>query len=119
MLWKSSIWIEDCPFCIYEDWLTIWESKYWYIKHNKYPYNWLKKHLLLIPKRHIEFTKNLNTDELSEIKNAESFFYKYYKWLEYISLIRQTNWWKSIKHLHYHYFPGKLYSNDLEKILKQ
>lgn len=116
--WKESIWEENCPFCIYDDWLTIWKWKYLQIRNNKYPYNWLKNHLLLIPYRHIEHTKELNDNELLEIRKAEEFFSDYYKDSDYFSLIRQTNGGKSIKHVHYHYIPWKIYSNELEKILK-
>lgn len=116
--WKDSIWKENCPFCNYNENTKIWEWNYFYIIHNKYPYNWLKDHLLLIPYRHIEHTKELNDDELLEIRIAEQFLSDYYKEKDYFSLIRQTNAWKSIKHIHYHYIPWKLYSSDLEKILK-
>ena len=118
MIWNESIWKDNCPFCKDDDWLKIWEWKYWNIRHNKYPYNWLKNHLLLIPYRHIEHTMDLNNDELIELKIADKFFNEYYKPENYFSIIRQTNWWKSIKHLHYHYLPWILYSSKLEKILK-
>ena len=78
----------------------------------------MNNHLLLIPNKHVELTKDLTIQEYSEMKEAESFLSNYYKWVDYFSLIRQTNWWKSIRHLHYHYLPGKLPSSDLEKILK-
>lgn len=118
MIWKDSIWKENCPFCEMDEKLIIWKWKYLNIRHNKYPYNWLLNHLLLIPNRHIEHTQDLNNNELIEIKKAEKFLKKYYKNIDYFSFIRHTNWWKSIKHIHYHYLPGKIYSNDLEKILK-
>ncbi|MDD2871703.1 MAG: HIT domain-containing protein [Candidatus Gracilibacteria bacterium] len=115
---KESIGKEDCPFCENDDLLTIWKGKYLHIKHNKYPYNGLNDHLLLIPYRHIEHTKELNKEELIEIQKAEKFFSDYYQDKDYFSLIRQTNAGKSIKHIHYHYIPGKLYSSELENILK-
>jgi diadenosine tetraphosphate (Ap4A) HIT family hydrolase len=117
--WRESIWKEECPFCELNDSLIIWKWKYWNIRHNKYPYAWLDKHLLLIPNKHKEHTKELSHKELMEIKIAEQFFSEYYGCENYFSLIRQTNWWKSIKHLHYHYIPWILYSNKLEKILKE
>ncbi len=116
--WKDSIWKENCPFCTDNGAIKIWKWKYLYIIHNKYPYNWLIGHLLLIPYRHIEHTKELNDEELLEIRIAEQFLSDYYKEKDYFSLIRQTNAWKSVKHIHYHYIPWKLYSSDLEKILK-
>jgi hypothetical protein len=45
----------------------------------------------LIPNRHIEHTKDLNNNELLELKDAESFINDYYKGENYFSFIRQTN----------------------------
>lgn len=118
--WKDCIWRESCPFCIEskeEKKLTIWKWKYWEIKHNKYPYANLKNHLLVIPKRHVENTKNLTIEEFGELKKVEEFMNEYYSNQNYFSFIRETNWWKSIKHLHYHFIPWILYSTHLEKSL--
>lgn len=115
--WKKAIWKDWCPFCLEEEIITLWKWKYLHIRMNKYPYAGIKKHLLLIPNRHIEHTKDLNNDELIELKEAESFLKDFYKEDNYFSFIRQTNWWKSIKHIHYHYIPWILYSSKLESIL--
>lgn len=115
--WKEAIWKKWCPFCLEEQEITLWKWNYWHIRKNKYPYNWNEKHLLLIPNRHIEHTSDLNNEELIELKEAEKFLKDFYKEENYFSFIRQTNWWKSIKHIHYHYIPWILYSSELEKIL--
>lgn len=117
---KESIWLENCPFCKDND--NLWFVKifnFWYIKKNLYPYNWIKNHLLLFPKRHIEHTKFLNEDELLELKEINNFIEKYFDWENYFSFIRETNWWKSIKHIHYHYLPWILFSNKLEEIMEE
>lgn len=117
---KESIWLENCPFCKDND--DLWFVKifnFWYIKKNLYPYNWIKNHLLLFPKRHIEHTKFLNEDELLELKEINNFIEKYFDWENYFSFIRETNWWKSIKHIHYHYLPWILFSNKLEEIMEE
>ena len=90
-----------------------------YIKKNLYPYNWIKEHLLLIPYRHIEHTKNLNKQELNELVEVYEFIEKYFNWKNYFSFIRETNWGKSIKHIHYHYLPWILYSNLIEKAMEE
>ena len=116
---KESIWIEDCPFCKDEEETLIKKFKYWKLIKNQYPYNWINKHLLLIPYRHIEHTKFLNNKELSELPERYEFIEKFFKWMNYFSFIRETNWWKSVKHIHYHFLPGILFSNSVEWILKQ
>lgn len=120
MDWKDSIWIEDCPFCKDNcDWIWIIKKfKNWYIKKNLYPYNWIEQHLLLIPYRHIEHTKFLNTEELNELSEIYRFIEDFFSGENYFSFIRETNWGKSIKHIHYHYLPWCLYSTSLEWIMK-
>lgn len=98
---------KNCPFCIIseeEKSLFIHETKYWKIIYNKFPY-YSKKHLMAIPKRHIIYTTHLNDNELIDYKNIESYMKELYKWNNYYSFIRQSTWWRSIEHLHYHYLP--------------
>lgn len=120
--WKEPLWIEECPFCNItkeEEKLLVFETKYWQIRHNKYPYNWFKNHLIAIPKRHVEITKDLSEKEFSDLKEVEKFMHEYYKWENFFSFIRETNWWKSIKHLHYHFLPGIIYAKALEKMFDE
>ena len=122
MNWKDSLWEEECPFCEKnndEEYLVLKRFQFWYIKKNLYPYNWIKEHLLLIPYRHIEHTKNLNKQELNELVEVYEFIEKYFNWKNYFSFIRETNWGKSIKHIHYHYLPWILYSNLIEKAMEE
>lgn len=120
MAWKESLWIEECPFCLNEDKdliVKIFEN--WKLVKNLYPYNWIKDHLLLIPKRHVEHSKYLNEEELKELSTINEFIEKYFSWQNYFSFLRETNWWKSIKHLHYHFLPGILFSLDMEKMMEE
>lgn len=123
MKWKDSIWIENCPFCQdNSESDNLWfvkKFKFWNIKKNLYPYNWIKDHLLLIPYRHIEHTKLLNENELIELKEINEFIEKYFGEQNYFSFIRETNWWKSVKHIHYHYLPWILFSDKMEEIMKE
>ena len=96
---------DNCPFCN-EDQLILNSTKHWYIMYNKFPYYWNKVHLMAIPKRHLKFTIELNNEELIDFNNVEIFMNKYYKWEKnYFSFIRQSLWWRSVEHLHYHYLP--------------
>lgn len=116
------IWKENCPFCKLEKdekQLLIFESEYWEIRYNKYPYGWIKKHILIFPKRHVELTKNLNNNELIDLKNIHNFLYNFFSWEKYFSFLRETFNWRSIKHLHYHYMPGNIYSNEFAEILNK
>ncbi len=101
---------ENCPFCIInkeEKKLFLYETKYWKIIYNKFPY-YSKKHLLVLPKRHIIYTTELNDNELIDYKNIEIYMKDFYKDINYFSFIRQSTWWRSIEHLHYHYLPWHL-----------
>ena len=99
---------KDCPFCNENEnkKYQIYETKYWKIIYNKFPYYWDKEHLMTVPKRHVKFTYDLNNEELIDYKNIEIYMKDYYKWNNnYYSFIRQSIWWRSIEHLHYHYLP--------------
>lgn len=114
---KIIVWKDSCMFCI-NDWVEkqyiIKETKHWSIRYNKYPYYWDKEHLMVIPKKHKEYTSDLNWEELKDYKNIELFMAEYYKWKHYYSFIRQSMWWRSIKHLHYHYITWKLSYKEVE-----
>lgn len=117
---------ENCPFCskdFKETHEILFESKFWMVVFNKYPYfdeTWVN--LLVLPKRHLEFTSDLLAEELADFLKVEKFAKKFYeeKKLEYFSFIRQTKSNKSVEHLHYHYLPWKPSSRiiDWEKYLK-
>jgi len=118
------IWKENCPFCKKnidkeEKKLILKETDFWEIRYNKYPYSWIKDHLLAFPKRHIEFTKDLNEKELVDFKNVSTFINNYFKEKEYFSFVRESFTGRSIAHLHYHYLPWNIHSSDFEKILNK
>ncbi len=116
---------ENCPFCLKnneQDKFLIYETEYWKIMYNKFPYYSWKKHIMSIPKRHIKFTTELNNNELIDYKNIELFIKDYYsKDKNYYSFIRQTIWWRSVEHMHYHYLPWHISfdeKNTKENIFK-
>ena len=96
--------MENCPFCTKLDKnKIIFETKYWFVMHNKYPYFDDKTNLMAIPKRHVEFTYNLTKEEFWDFVNIEKFMKDFYKEKEYFSFIRQSKSNKSVEYLHYHY----------------
>lgn len=117
---------ENCPFCakdLKETHEILFETSFWIIVFNKFPYfdeNWVN--LLVFPKRHLEFTSFLSLEEFADFLNIEKFIKKFYeeKNLEYFSFIRQSKSNKSVEHLHYHYLPWKLSAKkiDWNKFLK-
>lgn len=107
---------KDCPFCKRDEYL-LQEFHFWNVLKNKYPYKNLEKHILLVPKRHIDHAKYLLPEELAEIPEIEKYIERYFSGEDYFSFTRHTNEGKSIEHIHYHYLPGKLYSDKLESIL--
>lgn len=97
---------ENCEFCklLKEDEVLILkETEYWEIRYNKYPYYWFKQNLMAFPKRHISLTIELNKEEILDFINVEKYMKNYFWEKNYFSFIRQTTWWRSIEHLHYHY----------------
>ena len=114
--WKF-IWKENCPFCKI-DWdekdFLIFETKYWTVRYNKYPYFWNTKHLLSCPKKHKKFTYELTKAELGDIKEVELLIKTFYKWEEYFSFIREGIWWRSAEHLHYHFLPGIIFPETID-----
>ncbi len=120
---KGYLKMDRCPFCIdilKESQYIAFETKYWYVVYNKYPYFWNKIHLLTSPKKHKITTDELSYEELKDYKNIEKFMKDWYKWKNYFSFIRQTIWWKSVEHLHYHYISWKIIfdNSSWENILK-
>lgn len=105
----NDFWRKWCVFCI-NDWeekqYIVKETNFWNIRYAKSPYYWEKKHLMAIPKKHKIYTTELDKEELKDYKNVEHFMKEYYKdEKDYYSFIRQSLWWRSIEHLHYHYLP--------------
>lgn len=114
-------WKSHCPFCHIKDCedsqLIEWEGKNWMITHAKFPYGMRKDHLLVFPKRCVEFTKDLSPEEMSEFPEVEKFMADFYKdHDDYWSMIRQRSDLKSVAHLHYHYLPGEICETDVLKI---
>ena len=117
--WKipEDKWKSDCPLCKEEN-LCIWEWKHLKVIHNKYAVNGLKNHYMLIPKRHIVFIKELNDEEILEIREAEIFLEGQYGDQRYFSFTRNALENRSLEHLHYHYMPGNIYYSTLENMMK-
>ena len=111
--WNPYFTIKDCPFCEIieeeEKQLILFESKYWQIRFNKFPYYWYKQNLLVFPLSHRIFTTDLTDEEILDYKNVEKYMKNYFKNKNYFSFIRQWIWWRSIEHLHYHYLEWILY----------
>ena len=115
------MWKDCCPFCNRTETdieNTIWEGKYWFIIHNIYPYSWDERHLMAVPFRHINYTYELNDDELLELNEIFNFMKNYFEWSEYFSFNRDTMWHRSIEHLHIHYLPWQLKWKYLRKMLE-
>jgi len=113
---------ENCPFCSLakdEEQLVLFNTKYWEIRYNKYPYGWIKKHILVFPKRHVEISKDLNDLELLDLKNIHKYLYDFYETNKYFSFLRETFQWRSIKHMHYHYLPWNIQWDDFASILNK
>lgn len=117
-------WKYDCPFCKYDSLeekdMILWEWNHLVVRYNKFPFLWINRHILLIPKKHLIYTWEMTKDELLEIKDAELFIKNFYWDEHYFSFIRQTLWWKSrsLEHFHYHYLPWEIHNKYIFEMLK-
>lgn len=113
-------WEAKCPFCDIENEkeYIIYKWKFFYVKHNIFPYLWDQDHLLVIPYRHVVFTKDLTKEEYSELPEIENFLFNFYKDKKYFSFIREHWKFKSLNHLHYHYLPWEVDDIFIEKMLE-
>jgi len=112
---------KNCPFCDIQKQkeYIIWEWVYWYIAHNKFPFVWTKKHLLVYPKICERITKNLPSYYWKEFSKIHQFMFDFYWDESYFSFIREKGETKSIHHLHYHFLPWELECGPLENMLQQ
>jgi len=128
-IWEEKIskkWIitkENCPFCQKPDKqekkLILWQNDLWEVRYNKFPYWWIEKHLLAIPKRHVEYTTKLTKKEFASFKEVEKFVANFFWEEQYFCFIRESFFGRSIAHLHYHYLPWNIHWSDFAKILKK
>ena len=104
------LWKDECPFCNLEENRVriLWEGKYWYMIHNKYPYSWNEKHIMAVPYRHIAFSRELSPEEFWEMKDIQEKAKEFYGEEDYFSATRESMGNRSIEHLHIHFIPGKL-----------
>ena len=124
-IWEDNLpkdlWKNRCPFCKenLEKEYIIHENQYWLIIYNKFPYLWVKKHIMLIPRKHIRFSYEISPDMYSSLWEMYNFISEYYWNEEYFSLTRESFWGRSIEHLHTHFIPWKIHGSDVEGILKK
>ncbi|MCH2188245.1 hypothetical protein MK079_00245 [Candidatus Gracilibacteria bacterium] len=111
--------LSDCPFCKIDNDYLLYTGEYFSIKRNKYPYLGEKDCLLVIPHRHIEYTHELTSEEMSSFPEIEVFMKNFFKGRDYFSFIRQSMGNRSLRHLHYHYIPGTISSSCVDAILEK
>lgn len=119
--WEVDIyWKDNCPFCDMENQKDqkVWEWKYWYISHNKFPYSGNEKHIMAIPYEHKCFSTDLSDDELLEMKEIYKFAKEFFWEDNYFSCTRETMGNRSIEHYHMHFVPGRLQWKYLRKMLE-
>jgi len=95
---KPYFTLENCPFCIKLDKnKIIFESKYWFVMPNENPYFDDENGLMAIPKRHLEFTYDLISEEFADFVEVEKFMKEYLR-ID-ILRIKVKKWWlqKKIK----------------------
>ena len=115
----SDLWANNCPFCNKNSEYTIWEGKYWYVMHNKYPILWLKTHLMAIPKRHIKMAHDITSLEMWEYPEVEKYIHEFFWENRYFTFMRESLEARSLEHIHYHFLPWQISYYDIENFLKK
>jgi len=118
-LQPNDLWKTHCPFCDITLTPLVKEFTYWYVCNNKYPYGWIKKNLLLIPKRHVKYSSDLQSQEWWELEKVHNFIHEYFGDDDFFSFMRESCTWRSLEHLHYHFLPGYISGADVEHILEK
>ena len=114
----NDLWKTQCPFCDSSLTPLIKEFTYWFVCNNKYPYWWIRKNLLLIPKRHVKYSYELTSQEWWELEKVHSFIHEYFWDEDFFSFMRESCAWRSLEHLHYHLLPWYITGQDVENILE-
>lgn len=96
---------------------TIWQWKYWKIMHNKFPYLWLKKHIMAVPHEHITNSHEVSQEAYAELHEVHTFIKDFFRDDDYFSLTRESLTGRSLEHLHIHFIPWAIYANDIEAAL--
>lgn len=113
------MWRKNCPFCSddYEETqYVIYESRYWYLAHNKYPILGFTNQYIAYPKRHVVLAKDLLSEEFADYKFIEKKVHELYS-DDYFTFMRESVSGRSLEHLHYHFVPGKIYYDNIESML--
>lgn len=129
--YKRNDWLQHCPedlgasrciFCEkiqHEPEFILWEWIHWFVIYNKYPYVWLKNHIMAIPKKHFKESYELPREIYAELSKVHIFIKKFFWEEEYFSFTRETFGGRSLEHLHIHFLPGKIYSHEVEGLLER
>lgn len=103
--------IHHCPFCHEKSENMLQEGKYFFVIPARAPY--IKHHILIIPKRHVNLLMTLTHAELLEMHRLVDVrakkLHKKYKDVSLLlrdGLVKDTVIGKSINHLHFHLIPN-------------
>jgi len=99
-----------CPEHIQDDGSEIFfDTDYWIVKENKYPYKDTKAHLVLVPKEHVATISQLSKEAMEEFLSVVSQCETKFKLSSYAVGIRSGDMrfnGSSIEHLHAHIVSG-------------
>lgn len=73
---------------------------------------------MAIPKGHVCYSKDLNTDHLWEFWEVHAFVKEYFGEEKYFSFTRETMDCRSVEHLHIHFLAWELQWRFLRKMLE-
>lgn len=95
------------------------ETDYWYVTKNKYPYKGTSHHLLLVSKEHVNLTSKLSKEARAEIGEVVAMVEKKYKLKSYSHFMRNGDFrynGATVFHLHGHVIAGDPERPDFDKV---
>lgn len=112
--------LDNCPFCniLKKSEEIIWEWNHWYIVYNIFPYTGNSQHIMAIPKSHIWYASEINSETWSEFGEVQRMVARFFEKNEYFSCTRETLSGRSMEHYHIHFLPGTLKWKFLRKMLE-
>ena len=99
--------------------LPIHEGKHWFIKHNDFPYQGTKLHVLIVPKRHVTNIEDLEIWEFVELKEMVAWVNTTFAVVGASMILRygETSYTgATLTHLHFHIFHGVKWHENCEAI---
>ena len=99
--------------------LPIHEGNRWFVKHNDFPYEGAKLHVLIVPKKHTEKLEDLSVEDFTELMEMVAWVNKQFEVKGASLFIRYGNMsytGGTLAHMHFHIMHGVAKHEECEPI---